>query len=279
MTIRGKRSKRRAIVQVIAAVAANSGVGALKLCPYPGLNCYACPLASFACPMGSLQNFLVLRRFPFAMAGFFTSIGAVFGRAVCGWACPFGFVQDLLAAIGPRRKRLRTNRGGFLRYIVLIGLAVTGAFAVGSPLFCKLCPAGTRTAGIPQVVLRPSLRQMTGPLYWVKISLLAALAATALFVKRPFCRFLCPLGAVYSPFNRISLMRMHVNNAACTRCGACRRVCPVDIAVFEDPNSDACVRCLECTRCPAVTVKFVPDAPVAPVVRVASEYPPLSARD
>jgi len=264
MTIQGKRSRRRTIVQTIAAVAANSGLPALKFCPYPGLNCYACPLASFACPMGSLQNFLSLRRFPFAIVGFFVTIGAVFGRAVCGWTCPFGLFQDILAGLGPRRKLACSNRWAWMRYAVLVGLVVIGALATGSPIFCKLCPAGTLGAGIPQVILRPSLRQMIGPLYWIKIGLLAALILVALFVKRPFCRFLCPLGAVYSPFNRVSLMRIRVDYSACTKCGACKHVCPVDIAIYEDPDSDACIRCLECTRCPAVSVAYGP---------TKSEYP------
>ena len=264
MTIQGKRSRRRTTIQIIAAAAANSGLPALKLCPYPGLNCYACPLASFACPMGSFQNFLSLRRFPFAIAGFFVTIGAMFGRAVCGWACPFGLFQDLLAGVGPRHKLVRSNRWARMRYVVLVGLVAIGALATGSPIFCKLCPAGTLGAGIPQVILRPFLRQMIGPLYWIKVGLLAVLVLVALFVKRPFCRFLCPLGAVYSPFNRVSLMRMRVDYSACTRCNACKHVCPVDIAIYEHPDSDACIRCLECTRCPAVSVSYGP---------TKSEYP------
>ena len=265
MTIQGKRSRRRTTIQIIAAAAANSGLSALKFCPYPGLNCYACPLASFACPMGSFQNFLSLRRFPFAIAGFFVTIGAVFGRAVCGWACPFGLFQDLLAGIGPRRKLARSNRWTRMRYAVLVGLVAIGALATGSPIFCKLCPAGTLGAGIPQVILRPFLRQMIGPLYWIKVGLLAVLVVVALFVKRPFCRFLCPLGAVYSPFNRVSLMRMRVDYSACTKCNACKHVCPVDIAIYEDPDSDACIRCLECTRCPAVSVAYGPTKPEYPL--------------
>jgi polyferredoxin len=152
-----------------------------------------------------------------------------------------------------------------MRYVVLVGLVEIGALATGSPIFCKLCPAGTLGAGIPQVILRPFLRQMIGPLYWIKVGLLAVLVLVALFVKRPFCRFLCPLGAVYSPFNRVSLMRMRVDYSACTKCNACKHVCPVDIAIYEDPDSDACIRCLECTRCPAVSVAYGPTKPEYPL--------------
>lgn len=257
MAISARRSVRRTVVQTIATVVANSGIPALKLCPYPGLNCYACPLASFACPMGSLQNFLIIRRLPYALVGLFALIGGALGRAVCGWACPLGLMQDLLARLGPRRKLLRTQKGSWLRYAVLLLIAIMGTLALGMPLFCKLCPAGSLEAGIPQVVLRPHLRRLIGPLYWVKMGLLLAFVIGALIIKRPFCRFLCPLGAVYSPFNKVSLMRLEVDESTCTKCGACKHVCPVDLSVYENPNSDACVRCLECTRCPSVTVSWV----------------------
>lgn len=256
MAIRKRKSPARAISQTLAAIVANSGFPGLKMCPYPGLNCYACPLASFACPVGSLQKFIAMRQFPYAMAGFFASVGAVVGRAACGWACPFGFFQDLLARLGPKRKLLRSQRGNWIRYVVLIALVGVGAYAFGQPLFCKICPAGTLEGGIPQVLTKPELRVLIGPRYWMKIAVLAALVGASILIKRPFCRFVCPLGAIWSPFNRVSLMRLEVDDAACTKCGACKGVCPVDLEVYRDPNSDACIRCLECTRCDAVRVSW-----------------------
>ena len=256
MAITRPISPRRTVIQAAATAFANSGFPALKMCPYPGLNCYACPLASVACPLGSLQNFFVLRQIPYALTGLFLAVGAAFGRAVCGWVCPFGFLQDILARIGPRRKRLRTQRGSWLRYVVLVGVAGLATYAVGAPLFCKLGPAGTLQAGIPQVILRPGLRGLIGALYWAKLAILAAFFVAALLVKRPFCRFVCPLGAIYSPFNRISLMQLSVDRTACTQCNACKHVCPVDLCVYQDPGSDSCIRCLECTRCPAVKVSW-----------------------
>ncbi|OPZ64509.1 MAG: putative electron transport protein YccM [Firmicutes bacterium ADurb.Bin506] len=266
MAITKRASARRTVIQAASAAIVNSGLPALKACPFPGLNCYACPLASMACPMGSLQNFLVLRRVPIALVGLFAAVGGVVGRAVCGWACPFGFIQDLLARIGPRRKLLPTQKGSWMRYAMLILVALIATYAVGAPLFCKICPAGALEAGIPQVILRPGLRSLIGVLFWAKIVSLVLLVAAAILIKRPFCRFLCPLGAVYSPFNKVSLMRLEVDDTTCTRCDGCKRVCPVDLAVYEHPNSDSCIRCLECTRCPSVSVTWAHrSAPTSPV--------------
>lgn len=256
MAITKPASVRRRAIQAAAAMAVNSGIPALKMCPFPGLNCYACPLASMACPMGSLQNFVILRKVPLALVGLFVGIGGIVGRAVCGWACPFGLIQDLLARLGPRRKLLPTQKGSWLRYAMLIVVALIATYVVGAPLFCKICPAGALEAGIPQVIIRPGLRSLIGLLFWAKVAGLALLVGAAIVIKRPFCRFLCPLGAVYSPFNRASLMRLEVDEATCTRCNGCKRVCPVDLEVYRDPNSDSCIRCLECTRCPSVSVTW-----------------------
>lgn len=256
MAIRKRKSSAHSIVQALATIAANSGFPQMKICPYPGLNCYACPLASFACPIGSLQKFIATRQFPYAMTGFFATVGAVVGRAACGWVCPFGFLQDLLAILGPKRKLLRSQQGNWIRYAVLIALVGVGTYAVGQPLFCKICPAGTLEGGIPQVLTKPALRVLIGPRYWVKIGLLAVMIAASILIKRPFCRFACPLGAIWSPFNKASLMRLEVDEGACTQCGACKNVCPVELEVYRDPNSDACIRCLECTRCDAVSVSW-----------------------
>lgn len=250
-------ARKRVLVQIGAMVAMNSYfLSFLKFCPTPALNCYACPLATTACPIGSFQYFLAIRRVPFALLGFVTAIGALVGRATCGWACPFGFIQDLLARLrpDPKRKLVRRMGPGWVRYFVLVGLVGAGAFIVRSPIFCKLCPAGTLEAGIPLALTKPYVRDLIGPLYWAKLGILAALVAAAVLIKRPFCRFICPLGAAYSPFNRLSRMRLSVDHTRCTNCGLCRNLCPVELEVHKDPDSDACIRCLECTRCPAVSV-------------------------
>ena len=122
----------------------------------------------------------------------------------------------------------------------------------GQPWFCKyICPSGTLFAGIPLVAANPPLRAVLGWLFTWKTAIRAGIAVLSLLVYRPFCRYLCPLGAVYGLFNPIALCRYRVDRSRCTGCGACRRACPMDIPVYETPNSPDCIRCGRCREaCP-----------------------------
>lgn len=234
----------------------------------PGLNCYSCPGALGSCPIGSLQAVIGSRNmnFSFYVVGFLMLTGAVFGRFVCGWLCPFGLIQDLLYKIPFVRKwkRLPGERGlRLLRYAILIGFVLLlPMFAVdiigqGSPWFCKyICPSGTLTAGIPLGATNPQLRAAMGGLFLWKFALLIFLILLSVAVYRPFCRYLCPLGAVYGLFHPISFYRYQVNEELCTNCGRCREVCKMDIEVWKNPNSLDCVRCGDCLKsCPHQALK------------------------
>ena len=128
------------------------------------------------------------------------------------------------------------------------------------PVFCQfICPAGTLFAGIPQVLWIPDLRALVSHLFWLKVSVLSVVVILSTFIKRPFCRALCPLGAFYSLFNRVSAMRLRVESHKCTGCDLCYQVCPMDIRVYQDPNQIECIRCNRCLRiCPenAIKVEF-----------------------
>lgn len=225
-----------------------------KYCPVPGLNCYACPLASFSCPIGSLQHFMVLKRFPFLLLGFFILIGSTVGRMVCGWACPAGLLQDLLYKIPVKKVAIQFPPLRFLQYGVLFFLVLFVPFFIREPLFCRLCFMGTIQGGIPLALMDAGIRSMVGNLFYIKLAITGVFLLTFLLIKRPFCRFFCPLGAVYGLFNRVSFLRLHVG-WGCTKCNECARVCPVDIRVYEDPNSSECIRCLACTSCVHVQLK------------------------
>lgn len=237
--------------------------GATKAVCVPGLNCYSCPGALGACPIGSLQATLNSRNYKFAfyVFGFLVLVGAAAGRLVCGWLCPFGLVQDLLHRI-PFAKKLRVLPGEKwlrrLRYVVLavfvilLPMFAVDAFGIGKPWFCEyICPSGTLMAGIPLVWANAALRAATGWLYRWKLAILAATVLASVVLWRPFCRYLCPLGAIYGIFNPVSLYRYEVDQAACTKCGACQKACKMDIKIWEKPNSADCVRCGECKKaCP-----------------------------
>ncbi|HDQ73151.1 MAG TPA: 4Fe-4S binding protein [Chloroflexi bacterium] len=244
--------QRRPIVQIISALTLNSYFTQriTRGLPCPALNCYACPAASFACPIGSIQHFVGRRKVPLYVLGVVGLVGALIGRASCGWFCPFGWFQELVYRLPVPKLRL-PNRFNWSRYVILVALVFVVPFLTADPWFCKLCPAGTLEAGIPVVLLSADVRALIGPFYWLKIALLAATVGWMGVTRRPFCRWLCPLGALWAPFNPISAFRLRVDRETCTCCNRCQAVCPVDIRVHEDPTSGACIRCLACIRvCP-----------------------------
>jgi ferredoxin-type protein NapH len=256
-------SARRRWVQAISLLFMNSFLlqSFTKAVPCFGMNCYACPAAIFACPIGTLQHFAVIRQIPFYTLGLLGLVGAVVGRLACGWLCPFGWLQEVVHGL---RSRLRlaawrvSDRLGWLRYAFLVVLVGAVPFVTLEPWFSKLCPVGTLQAGIPLVALDAQLRAQVGWLFALKIAILAGFLVWMVLTKRPFCRFVCPLGAIWSPFNRASTLRLALDETACTACGACREACPVDISVHENPNSSRCVRCMDCVKaCPEAALRLV----------------------
>jgi len=255
-------TSRRRWVQATAFLVMNSYFFQnLKAVPCPGMNCYACPASIFACPIGTLQHFAVLRQIPFYLLGVLSLIGVTVGRLACGWACPFGWLQELMHGLGARlslKPWKMSGRWSWLRYAFLIILAVLIPILTLEPWFSKLCPVGTLQGGIPLILSNAELRGQAGALFLVKLCILVAFLVWMMRTKRPFCRFVCPLGAIWSPFNRLSTLRLVVDEAHCTQCEACRRVCPVDIAIYENAASTQCIRCMECIKaCPEAAIRLV----------------------
>ena len=278
-----KQGRLRLGVQMIFAALTNGYVagflqgkiyqGTSKQLCLPGLNCYSCPGALGACPIGSLQAVLSSRNygFSFYIVGFFLIIGALVGRLVCGWLCPFGLVQDLLHRIPLGRKRKKLPGHSWLRWlkygvlgilVILLPLFVVDEVGQGSPWFCEyLCPSGTLFGGWPLLLVNEGLRSVAGWLFAWKNLILVALILLSVAVYRPFCQYLCPLGAVYSWFNKISLYRYQVDLKSCVNCGICQKSCPLDLPVFQIPNSGECIRCGKCKAvCPtgAIQSRFFP---------------------
>ncbi|UCG60022.1 MAG: 4Fe-4S binding protein [Phycisphaerales bacterium] len=217
----------------------------------PVFHCYACPLATFACPIGVIAQFSALHLFPFMAIGTLVVFGAALGSLVCGWVCPFGFLQDLVGRV-PTPKFDLPRWASHLRYVVLIGtvLAVPFFFGEGHPLFvCRVCPAGALEAAVPTMARQAIAGQ---DVVWpnaVKLTILALFLVAIFFVRRPWCRILCPLGAIFSLFNRVSAFFLRFNPDKCTDCKQCHKMCEYGLEPEREAYSTRCIRCLKCTGC------------------------------
>ena len=243
-------------------------IGKLKNLCVPGLNCYSCPGATGACPIGSLQAVIGSWNFKFAyyVIGFLIFVGAILGRLVCGFLCPFGLIQDLLHKI-PFFKKIRTFRGDkllrklkyviFLVFVILLPLFLTDLMGQGAPYFCKLiCPAGTLEGGLPLVLLNKAMRGAIGWLYIWKNTILIATIVLSILIYRPFCKYICPLGAFYSIFNKVSLFRYRIDGDKCVHCGKCAKVCQMNVDPVKTPNSPECIRRGRCRQaCPKDAIR------------------------
>lgn len=272
---------RRHRIQALWALLSNSYLvgfaqgkiykGSLKNLCLPGMNCYSCPGALGSCPIGSLQAVIGSYQFHFAfyIAGFLMFVGALIGRFVCGWLCPFGLIQDLLHKI-PFPKKIRNFRGDKLlrklKYVILIvfvilmPMFVVDLLGQGAPYFCKLlCPVGMLEGGLPLVLLNKALRGTVGFLYAWKGAILAVTIVLSILIYRPFCKYICPLGAIYSIFNPISVFHYRVDKEKCINCSKCARVCEMGCEPLKHTNSTECIRCGKCKdACPtgAITARF-----------------------
>jgi ferredoxin-type protein NapH len=223
---------------------------------FPGLNCYSCPLARFSCPLGTFQNFIGIKAFPFYVLGFFGLIGITLGRFVCGWICPFGFFQELLYKLRTFKIRV-PEKYSYSKYLVLFIFAMIIPFLTAEPWFCNLCPAGGIEAGIPMVMFDSFIRSLVGGFFYIKIAIVGIFLSSSILIKRPFCRFGCPLGAIYGIFNKFTFFGIRVNENKCIKCYACQDVCPMDIEIFKVPDSVDCIRCGLCIKaCPTGALSF-----------------------
>ena len=262
---------KRRIVQLYSALLMNANIkgffngqiyqGPTKNLCVPGLNCYSCPGAIGACPLGSLQNALMesKTRTPAYIFGIIILFGLLLGRTICGWLCPMGLAQDLLYKIKtPKLKKSKATRVlSYLKYVILIALVVIVPLFFAIPGFCEyICPAGTFEGGVG-LLANPNnegMLAMLGPLFSWKFILLILFIVASIFMYRFFCRFFCPLGALYGFFCRIALIGVKLDKNKCTDCGLCIDVCKMDIKNVGDHE---CIHCGECIAvCPAKAITW-----------------------
>lgn len=269
---------KRKIVQVAAFGYSNTYIGnfvsgqiykgSWKQFCNPGMNCYSCPAARLACPIGAMQAVSGSMNFKlsFYVIGFVLALGVVFGRAICGFFCPFGLIQELIYKIPFPKKKL-WKWLTYVKYVllavfvVIMPVTMVNELGMSSPAFCEyICPAGTLEGGIPLLSTHPELRATLGALFSVKACILIITLIVCLSVCRFFCKVMCPLGAIYGLLNKVSIYHMECNKKTCASCGKCHNICPMDVDPVKNPNSAECIRCGKCVAsCPkeSLALKFV----------------------
>ena len=233
----------------------------------PGLNCYSCPGAACACPIGAFQAVVGSSgfRFCYYITGLLILLGVLLGRFICGFLCPFGWLQELLHHIpSPKLSSERLKPLRYLKYAVLLVMVVllptvlVNELGMSDPIFCKyLCPQGILEGAIPLALVNTGIRSALGALFTWKAAVLAAVILLSVLFWRPFCKWLCPLGAFYALFNRVSLFQMQVNSHRCVSCGKCANACPMDVDITQNANHAECIRCGRCIKaCPAEAICY-----------------------
>lgn len=271
-----KLQLKRLISQIIFLFSANLGAFGIKtgFC-FPFFYCNACPVSSAACPLRALEisvyrvfkepaNFN-LKFLLYPLFILFT-VGVLTGRAVCGWACPFGFLQRATAKSARfiKRKfpyvkklgRLKIERYlRYIKYMILIGLVFITPFFIGF-MFTDICPNGFLVGTIPTLILNPG-QYVPATYFYAALIILILFLILIFTIERGWCRYFCPVGAILAPFNKISFLHVDVNTKECVHCNSCSEVCPMGIDVATMNRDPECILCGKCINvCPKSIIKY-----------------------
>jgi len=237
-----KLGNRRRIAQaagLLLGLFGATGIGMTHLI-FPGLHCYACPWAITVCPVGLIQNLVIFGTIPFFWIGAIAAYGLLAGRGFCGWFCPFGTFNDLLAF---RKVRVRSSFS-YSKYVILIG-TLLAAWYFADTIFCKLCPAASIEASIPYLFL--GVAKVNRP-FLIHMGTLAGTLVGMVLIARFWCRYLCPMGAILSLFNRVSFLHLRLKPSRCIQCGVCTTECPMGLEPHAEHDNHNCIKCGECVE-------------------------------
>jgi polyferredoxin len=234
--------------------------------------------------------------FPWIAIASFLVIGILLGKSLCGWVCPFGFIQDLVGFIKRKQREfsLRTHESMiYVKYAVLgvtLFISITffatkvagvsesyekalGIFAKAP--FTALSPAETLFATVPRTVRdfsnAVSANQvdiLSGianlpPLFWVQLFIMAGVLVFAVYIPRSWCKYFCPHGAIMAVLNRFSFLGLRRELVKCAKgeCHLCVEACPMRVRILDLPwekfTDPECIYCLKCVdACPNKAIKL-----------------------
>jgi NAD-dependent dihydropyrimidine dehydrogenase PreA subunit len=239
------------------------------------------------CSIGSISrslsgNWADLLLAPIALIAVLMLVGVLVGRALCGWACPIGFLQDLgartKAALGlgdielsrKGHERLKLVKYAVLLFVLILAVDIGVSTVLSSdahsdfisgmtgfPLFqsgatpCEACPAPITGYFFPDDLLKHGVAGtfVMTPEGALRIFVLLGFVIGAFMMPRFFCRYFCPAGAMASLFNRASALSIEKEQEKCTECNYCVTACPMRVHKLKDEHVDSRVHDMECTFC------------------------------
>lgn len=224
--------------------------------------------------------------FPWLAIASFVVVGVLVGRSLCGWVCPFGFIQDLIDFIKVKKMEIspKTHESTILvKYLILgVALFVSIAFSAAKLLgahgsyeramgifayapFTAVSPAETLFATLPKMVQgfstavfeKPLLEILSGvlylpPIFWVQLFILVGVLVFVAYVPRGWCKYLCPHGAIMALLNKFSFIGLKRDPVKCVKgeCRECIKACSMRVRILELPwdkfSDPECIYCLKC---------------------------------
>jgi len=234
--------------------------------------------------------------FPWLAIASFLVIGVLLGKSLCGWICPFGFIQDLIGFIKRKQREFspRTHESMiYVKYAVLgITLFISATFSAAKlagisesyegalGIFAKtpfttLSPAETLFATLPKMVRdfsnAVSANQVDvfsgianlPPLFWAQLFIMAGVLVFAAYIPRSWCKYFCPHGAIMAILNRFSFLGLRRDLYKCPKgtCRLCVEACPMRVPILDLPwekfSHPECIYCLKCAdACPHGAIKL-----------------------
>ena len=224
--------------------------------------------------------------FPWLALASFLITGILVGKSLCGWVCPFGFIQDLIDFAKRQKTDVspRTHESMvYVKYAILgIALFISVTFSAAKVFkvhsnyesafgifvkmpFTTLSPAETLFSILPNGILNfknavmenPTFDVLSGiatlsPLFWVQLFILGSVLVFAAYVPRSWCKYFCPHGAIMAILNRFSFLGLKRDLTKCAKaeCRRCVEVCPMRVRILDLPwekfSDPECIYCLKC---------------------------------